>query len=491
MANWVQQKDGTWADTEAEKPAGAPAQQAQGWGNPQAAIDFSKLTFDQQQQTLPRLAQTQQQAQSTPTIGSGGTVLSPDPVERQRQGNQVWDMQFNAPKLTNEAKLASQGPNATNQWGVAGGVQGVDPAELTRLNTYRDNMTRSQGAYNRAREGISDPTASRQAGMSAISRRIKPGSREEKALIAQFGGVDRSTTPGGAFNPNAAVMKAEAVKPVANPNVPSFNEPVKTVPGAVPENAYQAGVGQYLRGDPDPQAQPTQKTMGGTGLWQDVKQGLSFIPNVILGAAATTGEAIGGKDIAPVNLQASPWANFQNMFNQPKENGVTVNQHGRPAKAPTVTTGPEPKKLMAQPGTGASLGDWEPDQGPGQAHRNPHNGSQSYGTRNGTRTQIKSTNPNVPTFQGPPATTVGANGSLNIGDQGNNVPALAGTAAVGPTGGTMFVGSENNRPENNGPAKLPAAVSKLPPHQQAAYFMLLDRGSTHEKALKLASVWLQ
>jgi hypothetical protein len=54
-----------------------------------------------------------------------------------RQASDPWGPggQFEkSPRLSPAAALASQGNNATNQWAQLGGVQGIDPEELKRLN---------------------------------------------------------------------------------------------------------------------------------------------------------------------------------------------------------------------------------------------------------------------------------------------------------------------------------------------------------------------
>jgi hypothetical protein len=88
----------------------------------------------QDQRMLAQLAQQAQAARSNPTMSSEG-VLAPTPVERQRQSNELWDLKFpDRPKLTPEARIASSGMTAENQWGMAGGLEGIG----TRPRTCHD-----------------------------------------------------------------------------------------------------------------------------------------------------------------------------------------------------------------------------------------------------------------------------------------------------------------------------------------------------------------
>lgn len=152
----------------------------------------------QQQRMLAQLAQNAQAANATPTIGSGG-VLAPTPVERQRQANELWDLKFpNRTVLTPEARIASGGMSAANQWGLAGGVEGVDPEKLAAMNQYRNNSMASRGAYARAATaaGGMGTEAGRQAGMNAISRTL---TAEEAQQYDTPGGPVRNNYNGNTY----------------------------------------------------------------------------------------------------------------------------------------------------------------------------------------------------------------------------------------------------------------------------------------------------
>lgn len=152
----------------------APAGGASPIWTPADVARYQGQKSEADQAMMPRLAQTQQQIHTTPTIGSNGTVLSPDPVQREVQANQAWAAKFpNRPQLTPEARLASQGNNATNQWAQLGGVEGVDPQKLHEMNQA-------------AMAGRSFHEA--QVSGKPMSRMIPAGSAEEQALIQMFGG---------------------------------------------------------------------------------------------------------------------------------------------------------------------------------------------------------------------------------------------------------------------------------------------------------------
>ena len=78
-----------------------------------------------------------------PAVAFQAAAQASDPVRyaqeqyTARQASDPWGPggQFEkSPRLSPAAVLASQGNNATNQWAQLGGVPGIDPEELKRLN---------------------------------------------------------------------------------------------------------------------------------------------------------------------------------------------------------------------------------------------------------------------------------------------------------------------------------------------------------------------
>lgn len=228
----------------------------------------------QQQRMLAQLAQNAQAANTTPTIGSGG-VLAPTPVERQRQANELWDLKFpNRTVLTPEARIASGGMSAANQWGLAGGVEGVDPEKLAAMNQYRNNSMASRGAYARAANaaGGMGTEAGRQAGMNAISRTL---TAEEAQQYDTPGGPVRNnyngnTYTGSVFEGPEGLSQAQqlfggdkipsdAVRAVtdANGNVvgwarnPNMQPPAPDATASQPPAAGGGGVGTTSRTAPE------------------------------------------------------------------------------------------------------------------------------------------------------------------------------------------------------------------------------------------------
>ena len=107
----------------------------------QQLLAYLEKQMEGSQQNMADLPQRALQAGATPTQGSGGTILSPDPVRRVQQANEAWRERFpnpveNAARLgmTPEALLASRGNDATNQWAQLGGVVGVDPQKQRDMN---------------------------------------------------------------------------------------------------------------------------------------------------------------------------------------------------------------------------------------------------------------------------------------------------------------------------------------------------------------------
>jgi hypothetical protein len=222
----------------------------------------------QDQRMLAQLAQQAQAARSIPTTSSEG-VLAPTPVERQRQKNELWDLKFpDRPKLTPEARIASSGMTAENQWGMAGGLEGIDSEKLGAMNQYRSNMIASRGAYQRAANeagGLNTP-AGREAGMNAISRTLTAEEAQQYDTPGPIKNNYRGNTyTGSVFEgaeglstanqlPGGGKIPADAVRAVsdANGNIvgwarnPNMQPPAPTAP-TTPAPTSGGGVGTTPR----------------------------------------------------------------------------------------------------------------------------------------------------------------------------------------------------------------------------------------------------
>ncbi|SRR5580765_432023 len=115
--------------------------------NPQAP-GGGQQSPEQQTQNLKMLIDWMRESQATdirqnPERLYQAAAQASDPVRfaqeqyTARQASDPWGPggQFEkSPRLSPAAALASQGNNATNQWAQLGGVPGIDPEELKRLN---------------------------------------------------------------------------------------------------------------------------------------------------------------------------------------------------------------------------------------------------------------------------------------------------------------------------------------------------------------------
>jgi hypothetical protein len=233
----------------------------------QEAVKLFESGNVQDQRMLAQLAQQTQAARTSPMVTSDG-VLAPTPVERQRQANELWKLKFpDRAQLTPEARLASGGMTAENQWGLAGGVEGVDPTKLAAMNKYRDDTAASSGAYKRAAVeagGLGTP-AGRQAGMNAISRTytaeenerfepagpVKNSFRGNDYLGSTFSGPEGLAQARQLFGGDK--IPANAARAVTDPNgnvvgwstMPAQAQPAPAAPMAAPATVT-AGVGSMM-----------------------------------------------------------------------------------------------------------------------------------------------------------------------------------------------------------------------------------------------------
>lgn len=118
-------------------PGTPPQQQPQGGQNPWAMIaalmgqHSGYNPMGEAQADLLRLQGLRHNPQGDANLGYVPGIDS--------QSNPFSNGFFNsqASQMTQEARLASQGPNAMNQWGQLGQVQGVDPVALQQANQQR------------------------------------------------------------------------------------------------------------------------------------------------------------------------------------------------------------------------------------------------------------------------------------------------------------------------------------------------------------------
>lgn len=73
-----------------------------------------------------------------------------------------------AANLTPEARIASQGNSAENQWAQAGAVTGVNPTELNRLNRLRIDSRVSRGDVGTVLDKFINPMSDAEASMTEL-----------------------------------------------------------------------------------------------------------------------------------------------------------------------------------------------------------------------------------------------------------------------------------------------------------------------------------
>lgn len=295
----------------------------------QQFLAFLQQQMTAQQQAMADLPQRAQQAGATSTTGSGGVILSPDPVRRVQQANEVWRETFPGPVeqarrlgITPEALLASRGNDATNQWAQLGGVVGVDPQKQREMNRafkqYADfARAQREGTNGQVTEitpassitpqqptqpaAPSTPMSGLDIFGSGVASGLGSAARGAGSLIGDYA---RAVTSGSPEIANAWQSVA------LNPNTPRAG-------GAAPSNL-------------------TTEQGGWSPLISAFLQAGNAIPNWILGASGTLTEAFTGKDVAPINMQADAWTNYQNM----SRGGVTNTPNPQPSASPQMPANP-------------------------------------------------------------------------------------------------------------------------------------------------------
>lgn len=263
----------------------------------QQLLAFMQQQMQASQQNMADLPQRAMQAGATSTQGSGGTILSPDPVRRVQQANEAWRERFpNVVEqaaglgMTPEALLASRGNDATNQWAQLGGIVGVDPQKMIEMN-------RNARAFRQFAEAQRNGTNGR--------------------VLSVESGMTVPTTP--------------APQP-ASPATPATATPVTAgLPGLdiFGPNPIRSGVQSYVENAPEawreavipnaPRNTSVAPPIEGSNLRQNVLQGLNFIPNMLLGAGSTIAEGLGsifGKqvDLPQTNLQSDFFSNLKTVL---------------------------------------------------------------------------------------------------------------------------------------------------------------------------------
>lgn len=265
-------------------------------------LAFMQQQMQNSQQNMADLPQRAMQAGATSTQGSGGTILSPDPVRRVQQANEAWRERFpnpveNAARLgmTPEALLASRGNDATNQWAQLGGVAGVDPQKMRDMNRAASQYAAFAKAQ---REGTNGQVTEITPGSSLTPAQPSAPAVPQAPATAGvpsgdiFSGAASAAQGIPAMMGNAASSIEDAYRQAVIPNAP-INTSV---------------------------APPVE----GSGLRQNVVQGLSFIPNMALAAGSTIAEGLGSImgnqfDVPQVNLQSDFFSNLKNVFGAPQD----------------------------------------------------------------------------------------------------------------------------------------------------------------------------
>lgn len=297
----------------------------------QQLLAFLQQQMDASQQSMADLPQRAMQAGATPTSGSGNTVLSPDPVRRKQQENETWRLTFPGPVaqaarlgMTPEALLATRGNDATNQIAQLGGMVGIDPQKMRDTNRafkqYAD-FARAQ------REGTNGVTSEIPASQWEQGANYRVGQSGSGSVAAD--GTQTITSPYGtaSMRPQGAQVAAAPASAQQTPAAPVTAG--VSMPDIFGPNPIRSGVQSYVENAPEAFRQavipnaprntsvapPTQ----GSDLRQNVIQGLSFVPNMLLGAGSTMAEGLGsifGRqfDLPQVNLQSDFFSNLRNTF---------------------------------------------------------------------------------------------------------------------------------------------------------------------------------
>lgn len=289
-------------------------------------LAFMQQQMQASQQNMADLPQRATQAGAVSTQGSGGTILSPDPVRRVQQSNEAWRERFpnpveNAARLgmTPEALLATRGNDATNQIAQLGGMVGIDPQK--------------QRATNRAFRQYADFARAQREGTNGVTSQIPASEWEQGAnyRVGQAGsgsvaanGTRTITSPygTGSMGPQGAQVAPAAPQTPAAPVTAGLPGLVQSYTENTPEAWREAVIPNAPRNTSV--APPTE----GSNLRQDVLQGLNFVPNMLLGAGTTIAEGLGsifGKqmDLPQVNLQSDFFSNLKNTFGRSPDSRLT------------------------------------------------------------------------------------------------------------------------------------------------------------------------
>jgi hypothetical protein len=299
----------------------------------QQLLAYLEKQMEGSQQNMADLPQRALQAGATPTQGSGGTILSPDPVRRVQQANEAWRERFpnpveNAARLgmTPEALLASRGNDATNQWAQLGGVVGVDPQKQRDMNRAASQYAAFAKSQREGTNGVTSeipsseyvPGASYRSGQSGTGSVAADGTR---TVTSPYG-----TASMGPQNPQVAAAPAPQAPVTAGvPAGDLFGGAMATaqqVPAMVGNavNAAQDWWQQNVIPDAPVNTERAPDTQG-SPFRQGALKALNFIPNAILGLGgkvAEAGQALFGNqvDVPDVNFNSDFFSNLGVRMNQ-------------------------------------------------------------------------------------------------------------------------------------------------------------------------------
>jgi hypothetical protein len=303
----------------------------------QQFLGYLQQQMQNQQQQMADLPQRALQAGATPTQGSGGTILSPDPVQRVRQANQAWRERFPLPVeaagrvgMTPEGFLANQGNTATNQLAQLGFMAGIDPQKVIEANQARKQYSDFAKAQ---REGTNGVTSQIPASEYAPGVNYRVGQAGSGSVAAD--GTRTITSPygtasmgpqGGAQVAQAAPQAPAAPVTAGTPTIPVGDifsgaaSAVAQVPTAI-GNAVNSAQ-NWWKENVLPNAQPATSVappIEGSSLRQNVLQGLNFIPNLLTAGSAKLAEGLGSIfgeqiDLPGVNFQSDVFSNVKNIL---------------------------------------------------------------------------------------------------------------------------------------------------------------------------------
>jgi hypothetical protein len=326
-------------------------------------LAFMQQQMKDSQNNMADLPQRAMQAGATPTQGSGGTILSPDPVRRVQQANEAWRERFpnvveNAARvgMTPEALLASRGNDATNQWAQLGGVPGVDPQKLRDMNRAASQYSAFAKAQREGTNGVTSEIPASEWEQGAKYRVGQSGSGSVAADGTRTITSPYGTVSMGPQNPQVAAAPApQTSNAPTTAGIGGFDlfgpNPIRSGVQSYMENAPQAWRENVIPNAPvnTSVAPPTQ----GSNLRQDVIQGASFLPNMLLGAGSTIAEGVGslfGKqfDLPAVNMQSDFFSNLKNTFGGSPDSQLTMDPNS-PVGLSYQTPKPQGTQTAGQP----------------------------------------------------------------------------------------------------------------------------------------------